>query len=199
MAQADNAPFEGKVVIFSAPSGSGKTTIVKHLNEQFPNLGFSISATTRPPRKSGEIDGKDYFFLTADTFSEKITNNEFIEWEEVYPGIRYGTLRAEIDRLWNDRKHVLFDVDVKGGLVLKKYFGERALAVYVKVSDLKLLADRLKKRGADSIESIQKRLEKAEAEAALEPQFDITLINDDLSDSLPRSVTIVKQFLDGSG
>ncbi|MDV3307283.1 MAG: guanylate kinase, partial [Cyclobacteriaceae bacterium] len=132
----------GKAIIFSAPSGSGKTTIVKHLLEKNPDLGFSISASTRDKRVRTEIDGKDYYFLTPEQFKEKIDNDEFVEWEEVYAGNFYGTLKSEIERIWKEGRNVVFDVDVKGGLNLKRYFGDRALAVFVSVPSLEVLKRR---------------------------------------------------------
>src|SRR5919112_1253304 len=142
--------FSGKLIIFSAPSGSGKTTIVKHLLATNPNLGFSISACTRDKRGRDEGNGKGYYFLTPEEFKKKIDNNEFVEWEQVYVGAFYGTLKSEIERVWSQKKHVLFDVDVKGGLSLKKYYGDRALAIFVKVPSLEMLEQRLRTRGTDS-------------------------------------------------
>src|SRR6187402_1043891 len=150
--------MQGKLLIFCAPSGSGKTTIVKHLLATNSNLGFSISACTRDRRGRHEINGKDYYFLTPDEFKTKIDNNEFVEYEEVYPGAYYGTLKSEIERVWSEGKHVIFDVDVKGGLSLKKYYKERALAVFVKVPSMEVLEERLRERKTDSEESISARL-----------------------------------------
>ncbi len=186
----------GKAIIFSAPSGSGKTTIVKHLLRTFDNLAFSISATTRPRRKEREIDGSDYYFLTADEFRAKIAKGDFIEWEEVYDGIYYGTLKSEIDRLWGMGKHVLFDVDVKGGLRLKEYFQEKALAVFVKVKDLKILEARLRHRNTESEEHIQKRLEKAAFEMGFAKKFDKILISDILEETLKKAEDMVREFLE---
>src|SRR5690606_29290011 len=136
----------GKAIIFSAPSGSGKTTIVKHLLANNPDLGFSISASTRDKRGRTEVDGKDYYFLTPEEFKRKIDNDEFIEWEEVYSGNFYGTLKSEIERIWKEGKNVVFDVDVRGGLILKRYFGDRALAVFVSVPSLEILQIRSEER-----------------------------------------------------
>ena len=186
----------GKAIIFSAPSGSGKTTIVKHLLRTFDNLAFSISATTRPRRKEREIDGSDYYFLTVEEFRAKIARGDFIEWEEVYDGIYYGTLKSEIDRLWGMGKHVIFDVDVKGGLKLKEYFGNRALSVFVKVKNLKVLEERLRHRNTESEEHIRKRLEKAAYEMGFAGQFDKILISDVLKETLSKAEAMVREFLE---
>jgi guanylate kinase len=187
--------FEGKLIIFSAPSGSGKTTIVKHLLATNPDLGFSISACTRDKRGRNEVNGKDYYFLSPEEFKQKIDNNEFVEWEQVYVGAFYGTLKSEIERVWNQRKHVLFDVDVKGGLSLKKHYGDRALAVFVKVPSLEILEQRLKSRGTDSDDSISKRLFKVKFEMSFENQFDVTMINEDLETTLVKAQQLVDNFL----
>ena len=186
---------KGKVVIFSAPSGSGKTTIVHHLANTFENLGFSISASTRDKRGRSEVNGKDYYFLTPEEFKSKIDYDEFIEWEEVYPGNFYGTLKSEIDRIWKQGKHVIFDVDVKGGVNLKKYFGDRALAVFVKVPSLEILKKRLKSRKTDSESSISQRLFKAKFEMSFENAFDIILLNENLEDSLEKAENLVVDFI----
>lgn len=187
--------FVGKLIIFSAPSGSGKTTIVKHLLATNPNLGFSISACTRDKRGRNEENGKDYYFLTPEEFKQKIDNNEFVEWEQVYVGAFYGTLKSEIERLWSQKKHVLFDVDVKGGLSLKKYYGDRALAIFVKVPSLEMLEQRLRARGTDSDDSISKRLFKVKFEMSFENQFDVTLVNEDLKTTLIKAQHLVDEFL----
>jgi guanylate kinase len=187
--------FEGKLIIFSAPSGSGKTTIVKHLLATNPDLGFSISACTRDKRGRNEVNGKDYYFLSPEEFKQKIDNNEFVEWEQVYVGAFYGTLKSEIERVWSQKKHVLFDVDVKGGLSLKKHYGDRALAVFVKVPSLEILEQRLKSRGTDSDDSISKRLFKVKFEMSFENQFDVTMINEDLETTLVKAQQLVDNFL----
>ena len=169
----------GKAIIFSAPSGSGKTTLVHHLLEINSNLAFSVSATTREKRSDQEQEGKDYFFLSPGEFKKKIEQNEFIEWEEVYNGMLYGTLKAEVERVWKDGKNVIFDVDVKGGLRLKKYFGERSLSVFVAVPSLEILKQRLGKRGTENEENLLKRIKKAEFEMSFRDQFDVVLVNDD--------------------
>lgn len=187
---------QGKALIFSAPSGSGKTTIVKHLLQNNPNLGFSISACTRDRRGRNEENGKDYHFLTPEEFKRKIDNDEFIEWEEVYAGNFYGTLKSEIERIWAEGKHVIFDVDVKGGLNLKQYFKERALAVFVKVPSLEILESRLHDRNTDTPTSISQRLFKAKFEMKFENKFDVTLVNKDLEASLKEAQKLVDEFID---
>jgi guanylate kinase len=186
--------MEGKAIIFSAPSGSGKTTIVKHLLEKNPDLGFSISASTRDKRGRTEAHGKDYYFLTPEEFKKKIDNDDFIEWEEVYEGNFYGTLKSEIDRIWKQGKNVIFDVDVKGGLNLKKYFGDKALAVFVKVPTLEILKERLNDRGTESAESLSRRLFKANFEMSFQDQFDVVLINENLEKSLAEAQRLYGQF-----
>lgn len=185
----------GKAIIFSAPSGSGKTTIVRHLLTKFPNLGFSISASTRDKRGRSEQNGKDYYFLTTSEFQKKITEDAFIEWEEVYEGNFYGTLKEEIERIWSIGKHVIFDVDVKGGLNLKKYFGDKALAIFVKVPSMEDLAERLKDRGTESEESLSRRLYKAKFEMGFENQFDLTILNDEINKSFAEAEKLVAEFL----
>lgn len=187
--------FVGKLIIFSAPSGSGKTTIVKHLLATNSDLGFSISACTRDKRGRNEVNGKDYYFLSPEEFKKKIDNNEFVEWEQVYVGAFYGTLKSEIERVWSQGKHVLFDVDVKGGLSLKKYYGDRALAIFVKVPSLEMLEQRLRARGTDSDDSISKRLFKVKFEMSFENQFDVTLVNEDLETTLLKAQQLVDEFL----
>ncbi|HPW62714.1 MAG TPA: guanylate kinase [Cyclobacteriaceae bacterium] len=184
----------GKALIFSAPSGSGKTTIVKHLLKNNSDLGFSISASTRDRRGRTEQDGKDYHFLTPEEFKEKIDNDEFIEWEEVYAGNFYGTLKTEIERIWSEGKNVIFDVDVKGGINLKKYFGENALAVFVKVPSIEILKARLQERGTESEESLSRRLFKAKFEMTFQDKFDVVLVNEDLDKSLSEAQKLYDQF-----
>lgn len=170
----------GKAIIFSAPSGSGKTTIVQHLLEQNPDLGFSISASTRDRRGRKETNGVDYYFLSPEEFKQKIDNDEFIEWEEVYAGNFYGTLKSEIQRIWNQGKNVIFDVDVKGGIALKKYFGDKALSIFVKVPSIEVLKQRLNERGTESEESLSRRLFKSKFEMTFQDKFDVVLLNEDL-------------------
>jgi guanylate kinase len=184
----------GKAIIFSAPSGSGKTTIVKHLLKKYPDLGFSISASTRDKRGRTEKHGKDYYFLTPEEFKKKIDENDFIEWEEVYEGNFYGTLKSEIQRIWDQGKNVIFDVDVKGGLNLKKYFGDKALAIFVKVPSLDILKERLNDRGTESTESISRRLFKANFEMSFQDQFDKVLVNETLDKSLAEAQRLYEEF-----
>lgn len=186
---------QGKAIIFSAPSGSGKTSLVRHLIQHIPNLGFSISACTRDKRGRHEVHGRDYYFLSIDEFKKKIDEDAFVEWEEVYEGNFYGTLKEEVQRIWDNGKAVIFDVDVKGGLALKKYFGPQALAIFVKVPSLEVLKTRLNDRGTESEESLSRRLYKAQFEAKFEPQFDTSILNDDFERSSEEAVTLVSEFL----
>ena len=185
----------GKLIIFSAPSGSGKTTIVRHLLKNFPHkLEFSISATSRP-RRGVEENGKDYHYLSVEEFKQKIENKEFLEWEEVYAGTHYGTLRSEVDRIWSQGKHVIFDIDVEGGLNLKKIFGEKALAIFVMPPSIKILEERLNSRSTDSPESIARRVEKAEKEIKTADLFDIFILNEILEDALIKAEKVVTEFI----
>jgi guanylate kinase len=185
----------GKAIIFSAPSGAGKTTIVQHLLDKHPELGFSISACTRDKRGRTEVDGVDYYFLTPEEFKKRIDNDEFVEWEEVYEGNFYGTLKEEVQRIWDSGKAVIFDVDVKGGLKLKKYFGDDALAVFVKVPSLEVLEERLTNRNSESSSSLSQRLYKAKFEMTFEKEFDVTLVNEDLPTSLKKAEDMVAGFI----
>lgn len=187
--------LDGKLIIFSAPSGSGKTTIVKHLLAENTNLGFSISACTRDRRGRSEENGKDYYFLTPEVFKQKIDSNEFVEWEEVYTGAFYGTLKSEIERVWESGKHVLFDVDVQGGLKLKEYYGDKALAVFVQVPDEETLRQRLIGRGSETEESLSKRLFKVHFEMSFKDRFDVILVNDELETSLAKAQKLVDNFV----
>jgi guanylate kinase len=187
--------LDGKLIIFSAPSGSGKTTIVRHLLATNANLGFSISACTRDKRGRSEQNGKDYYFLSPDEFKQKLDNDEFVEWEEVYIGAFYGTLKSEIQRLWDNGQHVLFDVDVQGGLKLKKYYGDKALAVFVRVPDEATLRERLIQRGSETEASLSQRLFKVHFEMSFEDQFDVVLVNDDLATTLAKAKELVDDFL----
>jgi len=185
---------KGKCIIFSAPSGAGKTTIVHHLLKQNIPLEFSISACSRAAR-SNEKEGVDYYFLSPEAFQEKIQNNEFIEWEEVYPGHFYGTLRSEIERIWEAKKAVIFDVDVVGGLNLKKQFGPQALAVFVQAPSIEELKKRLQERSTDSPEKIQLRIAKANKEMQYAASFDLVLINSDLEQAFEKAEKLVRDFL----
>jgi len=184
----------GKALIFSAPSGSGKTTIVRHLLENNSDLGFSISASTRDKRGRTEQHGKDYYFLSPAEFKKKIDDDQFIEWEEVYAGNFYGTLKSEIERIWKLGKNVVFDVDVKGGIALKKYFGEKALAVFVKVPSLEVLRKRLIERGTETSDALSRRLFKANFEMAFEDHFDVVLVNEDLDRSVAQAQKLYDDF-----
>ena len=186
--------MSGKLIIVSAPSGAGKTSIVKHLLKEQPNLAFSISATSRAKRE-GERDGKDYYFLTIDDFKRKLDNDEFLEWQEVYHNQFYGTLKSEIERIWNEGKHVIFDVDVLGGLNLKKIFGDTALAVFIQPPTIEALKERLCGRGTEDEASLKKRLDKAEYELSFADQFDTVIVNDILKTAQEEAVTKVNTFL----
>ncbi len=187
--------FDGKLLVFSAPSGSGKTTIVHHLLENNKNLGFSISACTRDRRGRKEENGKDYYFLTPAEFKAKIDNDEFVEWEEVYEGAFYGTLRSEIERVWSLEKHVIFDVDVKGGLTLKKHYGYKALSVYVQVGDMEQLERQLRGRGTETEESLSRRLFKVKFEMSFMDNFDVILVNRDLNRTLQVAQELLDEFI----
>lgn len=186
--------MSGKLIIFSAPSGAGKTTIVKHLLTKFPDLQFSISATTRE-RRGEEVNNKDYYFISKEEFLHRVANHEFVEFEEVYNGTIYGTLRAEIERIWSEGKHVIFDVDVIGGLRLKRKYPEQAIAIFVQPPSLETLKERLAGRGTDSAEKLAERFAKAEKELAYAPQFDIILENYELETACEESEVFVKYFL----
>ncbi len=186
--------MDGKLIIFSAPSGAGKTTIVQHLVSKFPAVEFSVSACSRELRK-GEIEGVDYYFIGVAEFKKRIANDEFVEWEEVYENHFYGTLKSEIKRIWDRGHHVIFDVDVVGGLSLKKKFGDKALAVFVKAPSIKHLEDRLKKRGTETTESIARRIGKAETEMEYAVQFDAVLINDSIETVFNEAHQSVESFL----
>ncbi|MFA6249546.1 MAG: guanylate kinase [Mucilaginibacter sp.] len=188
---------EGKLVIFSAPSGAGKTTIVQHLLRQMPELEFSISATTRQPR-GDEQDGKDYYFISLPEFTHRIAKKQFVEFEEVYTGTFYGTLRTEIERIWAKGKTVIFDIDVEGGMHLKRKYGEQALAIFVQPPSLEVLIERLTGRGTDSAEKLQERFAKAEKELNYAPQFDIILKNHDLETACKEARELVANFIGGS-
>lgn len=185
----------GKLIIFCAPSGSGKTTIVQHLIRKYPTLGFSISACTRPIRSGKEEYGKDYYFLSETEFQVKIDSGEFVEWEEVYAGNRYGTLKEEVIRLWDLGQDVIFDVDVEGGLRLKKYYGEKALAIFVKAPSFEVIENRLRTRGTEDQSSLTKRLDKVRKELEYESKFDEVLVNDQLEEALLRAENLVENFL----
>jgi guanylate kinase len=185
---------QGKLIIFSAPSGAGKTTIVHHLLGKMPELEFSISATTRAARGT-EIDGKDYYFISKEEFLHLIAKKHFVEFEEVYTGTFYGTLRTEIERIWQQGKTVIFDIDVEGGLHLKKKYGEQALAIFVQPPSLEVLKERLSGRGTDSPEKLLERFAKAEKELNYAPKFDIILKNYDLNTACEEAEQLVRNFI----
>lgn len=186
---------QGKLIVFSAPSGSGKTTIVRHLlGVEDLNLEFSISATSRDKRGK-EIDGEDYYFLSAKEFKSKIKNEEFLEWEEVYRDNFYGTLKTEVERIWALGKNVIFDIDVSGGLRIKRKFPNETLAVFVKPPSIDELKIRLKKRKTESEDKINMRVAKASAELATAPLFDTIIVNDTLENALEDAETQVRQFI----
>lgn len=186
----------GKLVIFSAPSGAGKTTIVKQVLQSGLPLEFSISATSRRSRE-GEIHGKDYYFLTAEDFKARIENNEFIEWQEVYPGSYYGTLKTELERIWEKQNHVLFDVDVLGGLNLKRMFLTNALAIFVMPPSIEVLEQRLRGRNTDAEEKIKERIAKAQYELSFAGQFDKVIVNDDLDKAVSETIQMITSFIHG--
>lgn len=186
--------MEGKLIIFSAPSGAGKTTIVKHFLSKYPNLEFSISACSRPPR-SGEKDKVDYYFLSVDEFKQKINSNEFVEWEEVYPGSYYGTLWSEVRRIWSKGHHVMFDVDVKGGINLKKLFPQNSLAVFVMPPSVDELRLRLRGRGTETEESLNVRVNKALEEMQYADQFDAVIVNKQLEVAFSDADKVIDSFI----
>jgi guanylate kinase len=185
---------QGKLIIFAAPSGSGKTSIVKYLLTQNLPLRFSVSATTRPIRPI-EKDGVDYFFLTQKVFQEKIASGGFLEWEEVYSGAYYGTLKTEVDKLLEKGENVIFDVDVLGATNIKKIYGNQALAMFVKAPSVEELVERLKNRGTETEESLKRRIEKANFELAYEKEFDITIINNHLEEAQNEAKQIIMNFI----
>jgi len=191
---AKKCSMTGKLVIISAPSGAGKTTIVNHLLGSGLNLSFSVSATTRPLR-GNEENGKDYFFLSVEEFKKRIENNEFVEWEEVYKDLYYGTLKSELERIWANGQNVLFDVDVKGGITLKKIFGNKSIAIFIMPPSVAELENRLIKRATDTPEIIRIRVEKARQELELANQFDTVIVNHQLDKAKEEAVKILTSFL----
>lgn len=182
------------MLIVSAPSGAGKTTLVKHLLSQIPELGFSVSATSRPQRPN-ETHGKDYFFLSPESFRQKIAEGAFLEWEEVYEGVFYGTLLEEVNKMRNAGKHLIFDVDVVGGVNIKKHFGNEAFSIFIQAPSIEVLEQRLRNRSSDPEESIRKRVEKAAWEMTFAPRFDLIFVNDDLDQARTALTAHVKKFL----
>jgi guanylate kinase len=185
----------GKLIIIAAPSGAGKTTIVKHVLQQLPQLSFSVSATTRPIRE-GEKNGKDYYFLAEQEFKSRIANDEFIEWEMVYVGKYYGTLKSELLRVWNNDQHIIFDVDVEGGLHIKNKYPTNSLAIFINPPSLETLKQRLTDRNTESDESLNERISKAEHEMSFASEFDVVLTNDDLQKALLEAEKLITDFLE---
>lgn len=183
-----------KAVIFSAPSGSGKSTIVNHILKLHPELKFSVSAASRAPR-GDEENGVAYWFISADEFRKRIADDEFVEYEEVYPGSFYGTLKSEVERIWDNGDAIIFDVDVKGGVNLKKYFGDRALSVFIQAPSVEVLRQRLVGRATDSPEAIERRVAKAAEEMTYADKFDHIIVNDDLQKAYADAEKLVDDFL----
>jgi len=184
----------GKLVIVCAPSGSGKTTIVRAVLPQITALEFSVSACSRSPRQ-GEVDGRDYYFLSADEFRSRIDKGDFLEWEEVYPGSYYGTLKSEVQRIWENGKYVIFDVDVIGGLNIKKQYPDNSLAIFIMPPSVDELKNRLMSRGTENEESLNKRIARAEYEIGFAPDFDLTIVNDDLEIAIRETFEALNNFL----
>ncbi|MDW7695077.1 guanylate kinase [Flammeovirgaceae bacterium SG7u.111] len=185
---------EGKIIIFSAPSGAGKTTIVSHLVRVNPHLQFSISATTRKPRPN-EANGIHYHFLSLEDFNTKIKAGEFVEYEQVYEGLMYGTLKSEIERIWDSGNHVIVDVDVVGALNLKKYFGDKALAIFIKPPNVDVLIERLTNRKTETPKALEKRIKKAKHELSFEQKFDLSILNDKLDQAIIEAQNHIDTFL----
>ena len=186
----------GKLLIFSAPSGSGKTTLINHLMGEVPNIAFSVSATTRPPRGE-EQNGVEYYFMSLEEFKQRVENDEFLEWQEVYPGRCYGTLKDVVEKMQDQGCHVAFDVDVVGGTNIKKFYGDEALSVFIQAPSIEVLRERLVNRQTDSMEEIEKRLAKADWEMNFaKGKFDATIINDDLDTAKNDIVEAVKNFIE---
>lgn len=184
----------GKLLIITAPSGAGKTTIVRHLLNTFDSLAFSISATTRPKRHYEE-EGKDYYFLSKEAFEDLIQKDSFVEWEEVYPDLFYGTLKSEMERLWAENKHIVFDIEVKGATNIKKAYPENSLAIFIKPPSLECLVDRLKARNTENEDTLNERIERAKEELLYENNFDQVIVNDQLKTALLEAERVVNDFL----
>jgi guanylate kinase len=183
-----------KLIVVAAPSGAGKTTIVKHLLATYSDLAFSVSAATRKQR-SHEINGKDYYFLSSEEFKAKIAADEFVEWEEVYQNQFYGTLKSEVERIWHLEKHVIFDIDVNGALTIQRAFPKETLLVFVKPPSPEILFERLKGRNTETEESLNRRISKAALELTYEDKFDVVIVNDDLETALREAEMIVTDFM----
>ena len=186
---------KGKLLIFSAPSGSGKTTLVNYLLSEIPEMAFSVSATSRAPR-GNEVNGKEYYFITLEEFKKRVENGEFLEWQEVYPGRCYGTLLSVVEKMREEGKHVVFDVDVVGGTNIKKYYGDEALSIFIQAPSIEALRERLVGRQTDSMEEIERRLAKADWEMNFaKDKFDTIIINDELETAKSEILAVVKDFL----
>lgn len=190
-----NVKKEGKMLIFTAPSGAGKTTIVRHLLKVYDFLDFSVSATTRQKRDH-EVDGKDYYFLSTEEFNKRIKNDEFIEWEEVYED-KYGTLKSEVERVWNLGKHIVFDIEVKGATNIKEMYGDKCMAIFIKPPSVEILIERLKNRNTESESSLKKRIARVKREMAYQNTFDEVLVNDLLDVTLKEAEFFVETFIFG--
>ncbi|HCC71473.1 MAG TPA: guanylate kinase [Bacteroidales bacterium] len=188
---------KGKLIIVSAPSGAGKTSIVKYILKNEPSIKFSVSATSRSPRK-GEENGVDYYFMSADEFRNKIKNKLFVEWEEVYNGTYYGTLRSDIYRIWDNNYHIIFDVDVKGGINLKNEFGDKAIAIFIQPPGIDELRKRLVKRETEHTDDIERRVKKAREEMAKAVNFDKIIINNDLEKACSEALEVCKHFINNN-
>lgn len=186
--------MSGKLIIITAPSGAGKTTIVKYLLETISSLSFSVSATTRPPREN-ESDGRDYYFISESEFKEHIANNHFLEWEEVYPGRFYGTLQSEVERLWNMGKHVVFDIDVMGAIHLQEKFPDNSITIFIAPPSLEILRQRLAARKTETQHTLSTRLQRAEMELSKKNLFDKVIVNDDLVLACRQAKEVVQEFL----
>ncbi|MEL6392452.1 MAG: guanylate kinase [Bacteroidota bacterium] len=191
---SSNANPKGSLLIITAPSGAGKTTVVHHLLKQFDELAFSVSATTRPARP-GEVDGKDYYFMSTDEFDQALEADKFAEWQEVYPGRRYGTLKSEIERLWSLGKTIVFDLEVIGATNLKNLYPEESLAIFIQAPSPEILFERLRNRATEDEESLRVRIERATLELSYADKFDIVLVNDQLEQTLRKAERIVSEFL----
>ena len=188
--------FEEKLIVFTAPSGAGKTTIVRYLLEKYDFLGFSVSATNREKRPK-EVDGKDYYFLTTEEFKKRIEAKDFVEWEEVYEKQYYGTLKSEIDRVWSEKKYVVFDIEVNGATNIKQLYGDKAMVVFIKPPSLEILIERLKGRKTETAKSLAKRIRRVKREMTFENSFDYVLVNDVLDTSLKEAEIITESFIFG--
>ncbi len=188
--------FDGKMIVFTAPSGAGKTTVVQHLLKKFDFLGFSISATTRDKRPT-ETEGIDYYYLSVEDFKSKRRKRQFIEWEEVYEDQYYGTLRSEVDRLWGEQKHIVFDIDVKGARSIKKKYGDQCLAIFIAPPSISVLVDRLTNRNTETPASLKKRIARVKREMKYQDKFDKVLINDLLEVTLEEAECMVEDFING--